>query len=277
MSIGKNIAKFRKALNLTQEELGQRLGVTNQAVSKWESEVSMPDIMLLPQIAAVLGVCLEDIYGIAKQVEQVSVNPNDFPVFCHNKLHELFFHNSKMRFTHIDRSDEIQLEYQKQKLKDGCRIGCLSNTQGAFVMTDDFALVDCSYKSESDADILRMTEDSEDVLRYLSDRNVRKVLFYQYVHSKTNSKEHNTEFTAEDIECALDLSRAEVLNALKCLEDIHINEVYTDRESKTKKYVLKYSTAIYALAICKLGELLSESDPVWIVVRDTSMIDDYAM
>ena len=277
MSIGKNIAKFRKALNLTQEELGQRLGVTNQAVSKWESEVSMPDIMLLPQIAAVLGVCLEDIYGIAKQVEQVSVNPNDFPVFCHNKLHELFFHNSKMRFTHIDRSDEIQLEYQKQKLKDGCRIGCLSNTQGAFVLTDDFALVDCSYKSESDADILRMTEDSEDVLRYLSDRNVRKVLFYQYVHSKTNSKEHNTEFTAEDIECALDLSRAEVLNALKCLEDIHINEVYTDRESKTKKYVLKYSTAIYALAICKFGELLSESDPVWIVVRDTSMIDDYAM
>ena len=171
----------------------------------------------------------------------------------------------------------MNMEYQKQKLKDGCRIGCLSNTQGAFVMTDDFALVDCSYKSKSDADILRMTEDSEDVLRYLSDRNVRKVLFYQYVHSKTNSKEHNTEFTAEDIECALDLSRAEVLNVLKCLEDIHINEVYTDRESKTKKYVLKYSTAIYAFAICKLGELLSESDPVWIVVRDTSMIDDYAM
>ena len=277
MSIGKNIAKFRKALNLTQEELGQRLGVTNQAVSKWESEVSMPDIMLLPQIADVLGVSLEDIYGITKTVKTVSVNADEFPVFCHNRLHELFYHNSKMRFTHIEQSDEIQLEYQKQKLKDGCRIGCLSNTQGAFVMTDDFALVDCSYKSESDADILRMTEDSEDVLRYLSDRNVRKVLFYQYVHSKTNSKEHNTEFTAEDIECALDLSRAEVLNVLKCLEDIHINEVYTDRESKTKKYVLKYSTAIYAFAICKLGELLSESDPVWIVVRDTSMIDDYAM
>lgn len=277
MSIGKNIAKFRKSLNLTQEELGKRLGVTNQAVSKWESEVSMPDIMLLPQIAAVLGVCLEDIYGIAKQVGQVSVNPDDFPVFCHNKLHELFFHNSKMRFTHIDRSDEIQLEYQKQKLKDGCRIGCLSNTQGAFVLTDDFALVDCSYKSESDADILRMTEDSEDVLRYLSDRNVRKVLCYQYLHSMTNSKEHNTEFTAENIEYALGLSRAEVLNALKCLEDIHIDEVYTDRESKTKKYVLKYSTAIYALAICKLGGLLSESDPVWTVVRDTSLIDDYAM
>ena len=277
MSIGKNIAKFRKALNLTQEELGQQLGVTNQAVSKWESEVSMPDIMLLPQITAVLGVSLEDIYGITKAVKTVSVNADEFPIFCHNRLHELFYYNSKMRFTHIEQSDETQLEYQKQKLKDGCRIGCLSNTQGAFVLTDDFALVDCSYKSESDADILRMTEDSEDVLRYLSDRNVRKVLLYQYLHSMTNSKERNTEFTAEDIVYALGLSRTEVLNALKCLEDIHINEVYIDREAKTKKYILKYSTAIYAFAICKLAGLLSEFDPVWTVVRDTSLIDDYAM
>jgi transcriptional regulator with XRE-family HTH domain len=41
MSIGKNIAKFRKQLNLTQEELGEKLGVTNQAVSKWENGVSL--------------------------------------------------------------------------------------------------------------------------------------------------------------------------------------------------------------------------------------------
>ena len=40
MSIGKNIAKYRKAAGMTQEELGTSLGVTNQAVSKWESEIS---------------------------------------------------------------------------------------------------------------------------------------------------------------------------------------------------------------------------------------------
>ena len=50
MSIGKNIAKYRKSLRLTQEAFGENLGVTNQAVSKWESEASMPDIMLLPKI-----------------------------------------------------------------------------------------------------------------------------------------------------------------------------------------------------------------------------------
>ena len=55
MSIGENIARYRKAKNLTQEQLGELLGVTNQAVSKWESGVSMPDVMLLPKISNALG------------------------------------------------------------------------------------------------------------------------------------------------------------------------------------------------------------------------------
>ena len=67
MSIGKNIAKYRKAKGLTQEELGAKLGVTNQAVSKWESEVSFPDVMLLPEITKVLGITLDDLYANKKQ------------------------------------------------------------------------------------------------------------------------------------------------------------------------------------------------------------------
>ena len=56
MSMGKNIACFRKCKGYTQEELGQKIGVTNQAVSKWESETSMPDIMILPKIANALDI-----------------------------------------------------------------------------------------------------------------------------------------------------------------------------------------------------------------------------
>ena len=64
MSIGKNIAKFRKDKGLTQEALGRQIGVSNQAVSKWESDTTMPDVMLLPKIAEQLGVSLEELYGI---------------------------------------------------------------------------------------------------------------------------------------------------------------------------------------------------------------------
>ena len=71
MSIGKNIATFRKDKGMTQAELGGMLNVTNQAVSKWEAEASMPDVMLLPKIAKALDVTLEELYeGREEQLEQ---------------------------------------------------------------------------------------------------------------------------------------------------------------------------------------------------------------
>ncbi len=73
MSIGKNIAAFRKDKGLTQTELGELLGVSNQAVSKWESEINMPDVMLLPEIAKALGVTLNQLYDIPEEVSRVEV------------------------------------------------------------------------------------------------------------------------------------------------------------------------------------------------------------
>ena len=55
-TIGNRIAKYRKNKGLTQEELASMLGVSSQAVSKWENDVSCPDISLLPQLSKVLGV-----------------------------------------------------------------------------------------------------------------------------------------------------------------------------------------------------------------------------
>ena len=180
MSIGKNIAKFRKQLNLTQEELGEKLGVTNQAVSKWESAVSMPDVMLLPKIAEALNITLEELYGIAKEGKKALVGADGFPTYCHEKLHELFFVNARMKFGGVDNSDEAQLEFQKQKLKSGCRVGCFSNTKGVFVLTDDFAFIDCDFKESGSEDIIGKHSADDYTLIYLTDNNLRKVLFYQY-------------------------------------------------------------------------------------------------
>ncbi len=275
MSIGKNIAKYRKALGLTQEELGVKLGVTNQAVSKWEMEVSMPDIMLLPEIVTALDVSFEDIYGIEKGAEKVSVSADKFPDFCHKKLIDLFYYSTKMRFTHIGSSDMEQLNYQIQKLMDGCRIGCISNTQGAIVVTDDFSFIDCSYKAEGSEKIIKSQGSDDYTLMYLTDKNLRKVFYYQYKAAFEKSKTDNSEFTFDEIMNGCNLTEDETTAALRLLKDCHINEVYTDRVTKTKKYVFLTSNALYAHAVYKLVELLSE-DPVWAVVRDTSMISDYA-
>ena len=274
MSIGKNIAKYRKAKGFTQEELGAKLGVTNQAVSKWESEVSMPDIMLLPEIATVLNITLDDLYRIVKEPEKVSVSADDFPSFCHQKLIELFYYNTKMRFTHIGSSDKEQLEFQIKKLMEGCRIGCFSNTQGAIVTTEDFSFIDNTYKAANSENVIKGRTDDY-TLMYLTDKNFRKVFYYQYKTAFEKSKVNNTEFTFEEIMNGCNLTEDETAAALRLSKDTRINEVYTDTATKTKKYVFLISNALYAHAIFKLAELLSE-DACWTVVRDTSMISDYA-
>ena len=62
MSIGKNISRFRKEKRMTQVDLGEILGVSNQTVSKWESEMSMPDVMLLPKIADVFECSIDELF-----------------------------------------------------------------------------------------------------------------------------------------------------------------------------------------------------------------------
>ncbi len=60
-TIGNRIAKFRKEKNMTQEDLANRLGVSSQAVSKWENDASCPDISLLPQLCKVLGITTDEL------------------------------------------------------------------------------------------------------------------------------------------------------------------------------------------------------------------------
>ena len=50
---------------MTQETLAQKLGVTNQAVSKWESDQCCPDVMLLPKIADVFDISIDELFGRA--------------------------------------------------------------------------------------------------------------------------------------------------------------------------------------------------------------------
>ena len=75
MTIGTQIANLRKKCGLTQEGLAQKLGITNQAVSKWESEQCCPDVMLLPKLADTFGVSLDELFGrkVPKQEAPVSL------------------------------------------------------------------------------------------------------------------------------------------------------------------------------------------------------------
>lgn len=60
-SIGKRIAALRKGKGMTQEDLAGRMGVSSQAVSKWETDASCPDISLLPLLCRTLGVTSDEL------------------------------------------------------------------------------------------------------------------------------------------------------------------------------------------------------------------------
>ena len=63
MSLGTQIANYRKKLGLTQEELARMLSVSNQAVSKWEQEQCCPDLMLLPGLADIFKISIDELFG----------------------------------------------------------------------------------------------------------------------------------------------------------------------------------------------------------------------
>ena len=63
LSIGENLRKLRKQKNITQDRLAEYLGVTCQAVSRWENSGAYPDIELLPEMARFFSVSLEELMG----------------------------------------------------------------------------------------------------------------------------------------------------------------------------------------------------------------------
>lgn len=63
MTLGNTILKYRKELGITQESLAKQLEVTNQAVSKWESDQCCPDVMLLPRLADIFDITIDELFG----------------------------------------------------------------------------------------------------------------------------------------------------------------------------------------------------------------------
>ena len=66
-NLAENIARYRHEMGITQEVLAEKLGVSAAAVSKWERQLSCPDISLLPQVAEIFGVSIDDLFGKAMQ------------------------------------------------------------------------------------------------------------------------------------------------------------------------------------------------------------------
>ncbi|MDD4164179.1 MAG: helix-turn-helix domain-containing protein [Eubacteriales bacterium] len=126
--LANNIAKHRKAKNLTQETLAARLGISFQAISKWENEQSCPDILLLPQLSEIFGVSIDELFG--KEVHHDNVI--DLPWLDDNTIRGVVFSGHKI----LDNCDDMstftfKLEGQPLNVISYCNIECKGDIKGS--------------------------------------------------------------------------------------------------------------------------------------------------
>ena len=107
LNIGENIKKLRALRNATQEELAEHLGISYQAVSRWEKGQCYPDIELIPLIANYFEVGLDELMGgrqskeeidkIISKTSEICYHDNATALSALRELHEQFPHNWKVK------------------------------------------------------------------------------------------------------------------------------------------------------------------------------------
>lgn len=96
-TLGKRIIENRKRLGLTQDKLAEKLGVTAQAVSKWENDQSCPDITTLPKLAEIFGITTDHLLGISREtaVREAEVVTDENGQDDHNGTWELKYDSGR--------------------------------------------------------------------------------------------------------------------------------------------------------------------------------------
>lgn len=274
MSMGKNIAYFRKSKGYTQEELGSKLGVTNQAVSKWESETSMPDIMILPRIANALDVTLDDLF--AEYVIQTS--SQNLKVFNEKAVHD-FPKNAQAEI--IDslcqqtnlvncntwdflKAEENPSTKKYDQIRQFYTMCCLSNTAGAAFVSNALTMIDSDIKP---TDIGPIFEKPEVVsgIKKLSDSNVRRILAHicnEYFQTTkpfdyTDSEYFTVDIQSHELARSLGISSDDMMEALEKLISLHIVELETNNGTR---YLLHKIKAIEVAVTFRLIERLIHNE-----------------
>lgn len=201
IKINKQIAFLRKQKGLTQEELANALGISNQAVSKWESAQCCPDIQFLPDIAKLFEVSVDELIGytpvstaddivliLRKKIESLPKGEDyDFTFKIAAALHTIFY--SKEMNPDWDTDDAIEHAEKAEWGYSGCSIPDITTTmrQGAvffsnnkelFLMNHDIRCITSILKPLSDmqnfnilATLFRLTVHSEDAYATISEIN----------------------------------------------------------------------------------------------------------
>ena len=269
MGLGRNIAELRKQRGFTQEELGTRLGVTNQAVSKWENETSLPDVMLLPELADALGVTLNALYGI-KEIKPEKVRADDFPEAARESLKKFFVEQAGAKMPGgQELGEHIDL------------LGCVSDTSGTVFLSRDFSFIENTFGMPGSEAVFEHAE-LIPILKKLTDRNALRVFAYMYRTTferkasdpGTESWEWACTYTVPAVAADCGLDEDEVLEAVEKLDSLHLIDFKWFHDGVTEYYFSK-DYAQFVLVLFRTLEILFTDSRTYALWRDSSKISDY--
>ena len=66
-TLGEMISSLRKEKGMTQSELAEKMNVTDKAVSKWERNLSCPDVNTIPKLAEIFGISVDELFNAQKR------------------------------------------------------------------------------------------------------------------------------------------------------------------------------------------------------------------
>jgi transcriptional regulator with XRE-family HTH domain len=230
--ISKNIAELRRKKGVTQETLAEVVGISAQAVSKWESG-GLPDIELLPAIADYFGISIDELFGrsvfsdsraetaTAKYISSIQPDLKITKAFehCWTLERSLFDMSEPDEHTSLSAIRDKEKEaFSQMRSDNGITLMSLSKTLPYFLIMPE---PENGWSGE-----LYKTEDYMKFFGMLADRDVLKVLFLLYSRD-------NKPFTPRLLEKELQIKAEDGVKILERLTEYHLittSEIELDDE-----------------------------------------------
>ncbi len=286
MQIGQTIRKYRKELNLTQEEMAKRLGVTAPAVNKWENGNSYPDITLLPPIARLLRISPDVL---------LSFQENLTPEEIQNIVQKINRDFKELTFEEAFDEVKTQLEQYPNCKELIWQLAVVLDAQKIFQNLQDSEKYDAYILScyeqvlESEDEKLRMRaadslfgyymrkeqyEKAESYLAYCSEQNPERKRRQAMIYSKTGKKAEAYQ-AYEEMLFADYQSISMIFNSIYmlALEDNNIEKARAMVEKQTQLAKLFEMGAYYEMA-SELDFATAQKDADAVVATMRGMLDN---
>ncbi len=274
--IGKQIKKYRTEKGITQEQLGQLVGVTTQAVSKWERG-GTPDAELLPKLSQVLSVSIDTLFGIGEEnlylmlARRINQMPNDEAyrfafnlcwaiqngVMPDSVFPEYLFNDFIERFS----TDNNSSHYFSKVMQDnGMALTRLSSDfQYFFLMKEPKSGIK---KQLADVEKLRK------VFEVFADKNTLNIIFYMYSRLNTpiatSLIRKNTGLTEKEVD-----EHMEIL----CKHNMAKKSIIETADGEINSYMFHQESSVIPL-LCFADELTRTGfyDFLWSISRTKPLL-----